>query len=88
MLGKRCVDSIPRFAGFNGRLMVQNSANITLSAATESLIPSTEAFIQFFYWKLKPSAHPVETPDDPYRLVSTADCHFMDFESVSEATRL
>ncbi|KAF7372199.1 Phosphatidylserine decarboxylase proenzyme 2 [Mycena venus] len=38
--------------------------------------------------KLKPSACPVETPDDPYRLISTTDCHFMDFESVSEATRL
>lgn len=38
--------------------------------------------------KLKPSARPVECPDDPYRLVSAADCRLMAFESVSEATRL
>ncbi|KAF7371758.1 Phosphatidylserine decarboxylase proenzyme 2 [Mycena venus] len=38
--------------------------------------------------KLRPSTCPVKTPDDLYRLVSTADCDFIDFESVSEATRL
>lgn len=38
--------------------------------------------------KLKPSARPVECPNDPYRLVSGADCRLMAFESVSEATRL
>jgi phosphatidylserine decarboxylase precursor len=38
--------------------------------------------------KLKPSARPVESPDDPYRLVSGADCRMMAFETVSEATRL
>lgn len=27
-------------------------------------------------------------PDDPYLLVSGADCRFMAFETVSEATRL
>ena len=30
----------------------------------------------------------MEGPDDPYRLVSGADCRLMVFESVSEATRL
>lgn len=38
--------------------------------------------------KLKPSARPVEMPDDPLRVVSGADCRLMVFESVSEATRL
>ncbi|KAF7371746.1 Phosphatidylserine decarboxylase proenzyme 2 [Mycena venus] len=69
---------IPTFIGFH---------ELNIDEILDPL-DSTEAFNQFFYWKLKPSAHPVETPDDPYRLVSTADCHFMDFESVSEATRL
>jgi phosphatidylserine decarboxylase len=30
----------------------------------------------------------VELPDDPYRLVSGADCRLMAFEPVNEATRL
>ena len=38
--------------------------------------------------KLKPSARPVELPDDPHRLVSGADCRLMAFESVNDATRL
>ncbi|KAJ7082389.1 phosphatidylserine decarboxylase-domain-containing protein [Mycena belliarum] len=51
-------------------------------------LDSFKNFNQFFYRKLKPSARPVEKPDDSYRLVSAADCRFMAFESVSEATRL
>ncbi|KAJ7157527.1 phosphatidylserine decarboxylase-domain-containing protein [Mycena crocata] len=51
-------------------------------------LDSFKTFNQFFYRKLKPSARPIEKPDDPYRLVSAADCRFMAFESVSEATRL
>ncbi|KAJ7500276.1 phosphatidylserine decarboxylase-domain-containing protein [Mycena galericulata] len=51
-------------------------------------LSSFKTFNQFFYRKLKPSARPTEQPDDPYRLVSAADCRFMAFESVSEATRL
>ncbi|KAJ7472559.1 phosphatidylserine decarboxylase-domain-containing protein [Mycena latifolia] len=51
-------------------------------------LDSFKTFNQFFYRKLKPSARPTEHPDDPYRLVSAADCRFMAFESVSEATRL
>lgn len=38
--------------------------------------------------KLKPSARPLESPDDPRRLVSGADCRMMAFETVNEATRL
>ncbi|KAJ7737768.1 phosphatidylserine decarboxylase-domain-containing protein [Mycena maculata] len=51
-------------------------------------LSSFKTFNQFFYRKLKPSARPVEQPDDPYRLVSAADCRLMTFESVTEATRL
>ncbi|KAF7361137.1 Phosphatidylserine decarboxylase proenzyme 2 [Mycena sanguinolenta] len=51
-------------------------------------LDSYKTFNQFFYRKLKPTARPVEKPDDPYRLVSAADCRLMAFESVSEATRL
>jgi phosphatidylserine decarboxylase len=42
----------------------------------------------FFARKLKPDARPVETPDDPNRLVSGADCRLMAFETTSEATKL
>lgn len=38
--------------------------------------------------KLKPSARPIEEPENQYRLVSAADCRLMTFETVSEATRL
>ncbi|KAK7042929.1 phosphatidylserine decarboxylase [Paramarasmius palmivorus] len=51
-------------------------------------LESFKTFNQFFYRKLKADARPVECPDDPYRLVSAADCRMMAFESVSEATRL
>jgi Phosphatidylserine decarboxylase len=53
------------------------------------IIPfSTESFNEFFYRKLKPSARLIEKPDDPYRLVSAADCRFMAFTTVDDATRL
>jgi phosphatidylserine decarboxylase precursor len=44
--------------------------------------------IDFPRRKLKPSARPVEEPENPYRLVSGADCRLMAFDSVNEATRL
>ncbi|KIY44255.1 hypothetical protein FISHEDRAFT_67843 [Fistulina hepatica ATCC 64428] len=47
-----------------------------------------KTFNEFFYRKLKSDARPVEKPDDPFRLVSAADCRLNVFESVSEATRL
>ncbi|KAJ7573667.1 phosphatidylserine decarboxylase-domain-containing protein [Mycena floridula] len=47
-----------------------------------------KTFNSFFYRKLKPTARPLETPDDPYRLVSAADCRFMAFESISDATKI
>ncbi|KAJ3850458.1 phosphatidylserine decarboxylase-domain-containing protein [Lentinula lateritia] len=51
-------------------------------------VKSFKTFNQFFYRKLKPDARPVDSPSDPYRIVSAADCRFMAFESVSDATRL
>ena len=48
----------------------------------------TETFNEFFYRKLKLDVRPVEDPDDPYHLVSGADCRLMVSETVSEATRL
>lgn len=47
-----------------------------------------ETFNEFFYRKLKPDARPVEAPEDPYRLVSGADCRLMAFETVQSATSL
>jgi len=49
---------------------------------------SYKTFNEFFYRKLKPNARPVEEPENPYRLVSAADCRMMAFESVTEATKL
>ena len=51
-------------------------------------LDSFKSFNEFFYRKLKPSARPVENPEDPTRVVSCADCRMMAFESVNEATRL
>ncbi|TFY51364.1 hypothetical protein EVJ58_g10610 [Rhodofomes roseus] len=51
-------------------------------------LDSFKTFNQFFYRKLKPTARPVEEPDNPSRLVSGADCRLMVFETVAEATRL
>ncbi|ESK89527.1 phosphatidylserine decarboxylase [Moniliophthora roreri MCA 2997] len=51
-------------------------------------LESFKTFNEFFYRKLKPEARPVEELDNPYRLVSAADCRMMAFESVNEATRL
>ncbi|EIW57117.1 uncharacterized protein TRAVEDRAFT_168718 [Trametes versicolor FP-101664 SS1] len=51
-------------------------------------LTSFKTFNEFFYRKLKADARPVENPDDPYRVVSGADCRLMVFETVSEATRL
>jgi len=54
----------------------------------EQPLNSFKTFNEFFYRKLKKSARPVECPDDPYRLVSSADCRLMVFESVHEAKTL
>ncbi|EPQ52482.1 hypothetical protein GLOTRDRAFT_140216 [Gloeophyllum trabeum ATCC 11539] len=51
-------------------------------------ISSFKTFNEFFYRKLKPEARPVESPNDPGRLVSAADCRLMTFETVNEATKL
>lgn len=59
------------------------STSVVTSNATKK-----ENFNQFFYRKLKPSARPIEALDDPYRLVSAADCRLMAFETVHEATKI
>jgi len=51
-------------------------------------LDSFKSFNEFFYRKLKPSARPIEKPNDPFRLVSAADCRFMSFTTVDDATRL
>ncbi|KAG5642253.1 hypothetical protein DXG03_003354 [Asterophora parasitica] len=51
-------------------------------------LDSFKTFNEFFYRKLKPSARPIEKPEDPYRLVSAADCRLITFATVDEATRL
>lgn len=51
-------------------------------------VESFKTFNEFFYRKLKPTARPLDNPDDPCRLVSAADCRLMVFENVSDATRL
>jgi phosphatidylserine decarboxylase len=52
--------------------------------------PFGSSFIVFSFnnRKLKASARPVEDSNDPYRLVSAADCRLMTFSSVHEATQL
>ncbi|KAJ6518017.1 phosphatidylserine decarboxylase-domain-containing protein [Mycena vitilis] len=72
------VRDIPTFIEFHG-LKVDE---------IQDPLDSFKTFNQFFYRKLKASARPIEQPDNPYRLVSAADCRFMAFESVSEATKL
>lgn len=51
-------------------------------------LDSFKSFNQFFYRKLKASARPISDPEDPYRLVSPADCRMMAFATVDEATRI
>ncbi|KAF8525860.1 phosphatidylserine decarboxylase-domain-containing protein [Hysterangium stoloniferum] len=51
-------------------------------------ISSFKTFNEFFYRKLKESARPVDSPNDPTILVSGADCRMMAFETVNEATQI
>ncbi|EPS93599.1 hypothetical protein FOMPIDRAFT_1055836 [Fomitopsis schrenkii] len=69
---------IPQFIAFH---------NLNVNEIRDPL-DSFKTFNQFFYRKLKPDARPVEDPDNSYRVVSSADCRLMVFETVAEATRL
>ncbi|RPD72321.1 hypothetical protein L226DRAFT_537138 [Lentinus tigrinus ALCF2SS1-7] len=69
---------IPAFIAFH---------NLNIDEIRDPL-DSFKTFNEFFYRKLKPDARPVEEPEDPYRIVSGADCRLMVFATVSEATRL
>lgn len=51
-------------------------------------LSSFKTFNEFFYRKLKPEARPLDEPDNPYRLVSAADCRMMAFDTVSDATQI
>lgn len=51
-------------------------------------LDSFKTFNEFFYRKLKPEARPVDEPDNPYRLVSAADCRMMAFATINEATQI
>lgn len=64
------------------------SASFFSSTLDLYLILSSETFNEFFYRKLKPSARPIKSLNDAYRLVSAADSRFMAFETVNDATRL
>ena len=69
-------------------LKLMRSLIPSIRSACYELILTLETFNEFFYRKLKPTARPIDGSDDPYRLISTADCRLMTFETVSEATRL
>ena len=58
----------------------------TLTDLTAFLLVGS--FNDFFYRRLKPSARPIEALDDPYRLVSAADCRLMVFATVHDATKI
>ena len=67
------------------RTLTSSSTGAFVPIATRSnahSLPST------YPRKLKFEARPIESPDDPNRLVSGADCRLMAFESVNEATRI
>lgn len=51
-------------------------------------LDSFKTFNEFFYRKLRPDARPVDEPQNTKRLVSSADCRMMAFESIDAATRL
>lgn len=51
-------------------------------------LDSFKTFNEFFYRKLRPDARPVDEPQNPKRLVSSADCRMMAFDSIDAATRL
>lgn len=58
---------------------------ILLSLSRTALPLTSPADLPPIIRKLKPSARPVELPDDPYRLVSCVDYRLMTFESVNVA---
>jgi phosphatidylserine decarboxylase len=61
-----------------------------LSSFNQPHICILESVFPYFFSlrKLKPSARPIDAPSDAYRLVSSADCRLLTFETVSYATRL
>ena len=85
---------IPAFIRLHG-LKVEEILDPLDSFSTSSAILlinlthcDVETFNEFFYRKLKPTARPIDGPDDPYRLVSAADRRLITFKTANEATRL
>ncbi|KAF8970603.1 hypothetical protein BDZ97DRAFT_2055155 [Flammula alnicola] len=66
------------------QVYVRLGIRLLYKGATSRMEGARETFNEFFYRKLKPSARPVESLNDPYRLVSAADCRLMTFETVNE----
>ncbi|KAG6909544.1 hypothetical protein DXG01_016937 [Tephrocybe rancida] len=88
---------IPAFIEFHGLNMgeildpLESFSTFSLPTLQESRSNPNrppETFNQFFYRKLKPEARQIESQNDPYRLVSAADCRLMTFATVDDATRL
>ncbi|KAJ1985636.1 phosphatidylserine decarboxylase [Dimargaris cristalligena] len=51
-------------------------------------LDSFTTFNEFFYRKLKPTARPNPAPHDPRVALSPADCRFMAFDTLGDATRI
>src|SRR5437763_6778617 len=51
-------------------------------------LDSFKNFNEFFYRKLKPSARPCDSPDNPHILVSPADCRMMAFPTITNAIEI
>jgi len=57
-------------------------------AEMEKQVSEFHTFNEFFYRKLKPSARPINSHDDPTICVSPADCRMMVFPTISQATSI
>lgn len=75
-------DELETFNQFFYRFVFSSFNHLHIYILLKSVFP------YFSFRKLKPSARPIDAPSDPYRLVSSADCRLLTFETVSHATRL
>jgi len=62
--------------------------DINLDELLQPNISKYFTFNEFFYRKLKANARPIDNYDDPYTIVSAADCRLILFDNISEATRI
>jgi phosphatidylserine decarboxylase len=61
---------------------------INLNELLQPNIAMYFTFNEFFYRKLKAHARPIANPDDPYTIVSAADCRLILFDNICDATRI